>query len=106
MDRDFVNPCRLCGVAGDNKKQVKGGSLEMLRAFRHFRPAAAGRRLFMDYTEFRESIKQKVRRSCKLSTCIRSCAKTACSSNEDNPVHYAQSPMNANGNRSVGSRPG
>ncbi|CAM9290972.1 unnamed protein product [Ectocarpus fasciculatus] len=39
--------------------QVKGGSLEMLRAFRHFRPAAAGRRLFMDYTEFRESIKQK-----------------------------------------------
>lgn len=33
----------------------------MLRAFRHFRPAAAGRRLFMDYREFRESIKQKVR---------------------------------------------
>eukprot|EP00752_Nemacystus_decipiens_P018608 g16683.t1 len=39
--------------------QVKGGSLEMLRAFRHFRPAAVGRRLFMDYREFRESIKQK-----------------------------------------------
>ncbi|CAM9166124.1 unnamed protein product [Scytosiphon promiscuus] len=39
--------------------QVKGGTLEMLRAFRHFRPAAAGRRLFMDYREFRESIKQK-----------------------------------------------
>lgn len=42
-------------------QQVKGGSLEMLRAFRHFRPAAVGRRLFMDYREFRESIKQKVR---------------------------------------------
>lgn len=40
---------------------MKGGSLEMLRAFRHFRPAAVGRRLFMDYREFRESIKQKVR---------------------------------------------
>eukprot|EP00903_Cladosiphon_okamuranus_P005765 g5716.t1 len=39
--------------------EVKGGSLEMLRAFRHFRPAAVGRRLFMDYREFRESIKQK-----------------------------------------------
>ncbi|KAG5177624.1 hypothetical protein JKP88DRAFT_264966 [Tribonema minus] len=38
--------------------QVKGGSFEMLRAFRHFRPAGAGRRLFLDYAEFRDSIKQ------------------------------------------------
>lgn len=47
--------------SNNNHNQVKGGSLEVLRAFRHFRPAAAGRRLFMDYTEFRESIKQKAR---------------------------------------------
>lgn len=60
MVMGFVHPSHLCGVGGDKTIQVKGGSLEMLRAFRHFRPAAAGRRLFMDYTEFRESIKQKV----------------------------------------------
>lgn len=42
----------------------------MLRAFRHFRPAAAGRRLFMDYREFRESIKQKVKQaSCLVLIC-------------------------------------
>lgn len=41
---------------GDGK--VKGD--DMLKAFRHFRPAAAGRHLFVDYREFRESIKQKV----------------------------------------------
>ncbi|CAM9958340.1 unnamed protein product [Ascophyllum nodosum] len=39
--------------------KVKGGSGELLRAFRHFRPAARGRRLFIDYAEFRGSIKQK-----------------------------------------------
>eukprot|EP00904_Undaria_pinnatifida_P010728 jgi/Undpi1/6786/HiC_scaffold_21.g09263.m1 len=47
------------GVKDNILSQVKGGSLEMLRAFRHFRPAAVGRRLFMDYREFRESIKQQ-----------------------------------------------
>ncbi|CAM9314891.1 unnamed protein product, partial [Hapterophycus canaliculatus] len=57
---DSCNRNDLAQALRDNiLSQVKGGTLEMLRAFRHFRPAAAGRRLFMDYREFRESIKQK-----------------------------------------------
>jgi hypothetical protein len=32
---------------------VRGGAEGVLRAFRHFRPAALGRRLYLDYPEVR-----------------------------------------------------